>query len=266
MLDINLVCLNAVWWRGRVKFIFVVDFDLVEHNLLLGLLVLAFLVVLFSSLIGLFFVDLHFLSFFEQFWCVSFVISFLFIDWIIPVFNEVIKLPFLLILLYRSVSQLIVLILCWMQIHDFKQHLPDNLIVLLLVQILLILFQLQHLTLVVFNFIQHNLFFIFQQFGFFQVCGFDIQLAAWLLTRSSEFPALDENVFALQDLPLIARLLFFIAWPFVQEFNLLLLAACILTALHHVDFIVQHFAQSWRTFIHRLLWHVFGRLLWFELS
>lgn len=133
LLDVNLVGLDAVWGGCWVEFVFLVNFDLVEHDLLLCFLVLAFLVVLFGCLVGFLFVYLNFLCFFEQFRYVSLIIFFLFIDFLFPVFNEVIELPFLLGIFYRSVSQLLVLILGGMQIHDFKQHLPDDLLVLLLV-------------------------------------------------------------------------------------------------------------------------------------
>jgi len=75
-------------------------------------------------------------------------------------------------------SQLIVLILCGMQIYHFKQHLSDYLVIVLLVQILLVIFKLQHLVLVVLHFVEYDLFFIFQQFAFLEVCCLDVQLAA----------------------------------------------------------------------------------------
>jgi len=57
---------------------------------------------------------------------------------------------------------LIVLILCGMQIYHFEQHLSDYLVIVLLVQILLVIFKLQHLALVVLHFVEYDLFFIFQ--------------------------------------------------------------------------------------------------------
>lgn len=120
---------------------------------MLCFLILAFLIVLFSTFVGLFFVDRNFFGLFEQLSVLPLLLLFLFINQLISILHEIIEVSFFLVLFNRSMSQLIVLILRGMKIYHFEQHLSDYLVIVLLVQILLVIFKLQHLALVVLHFV-----------------------------------------------------------------------------------------------------------------
>jgi len=102
-----------------------------------------------------------------------------------------------------------------------------------------ILVQLVQLLQIVFHLFADILLLVLQQLRLLQVGRLEVHLPARLLTCSCQLPALDEDVFALLDLPLLLPLRVFVFGSFGQELDLLILPPGLFDFVDCVDLVPQ---------------------------